>query len=201
VAYNPAEWCAVELRLGHAFSSNGSLARDAALRLYALSAPLLQELRDTWRLGPHALAGFRFQPIYGKVNLLAELPVHFQLYVWAGGGAVLLDRTSPSLCLYPRVGDADPGRCVRAGVVHWEDFLSESRVSPLVSLALGLRLFVAAHHQVTLEVRSWSYLDRYYQGIIRADVSPLTPTGGGHLAGDIGLTHLGQLELGYGFVF
>jgi outer membrane beta-barrel protein len=201
VAYAPAEWGAVELRVGHAFSSNSSLARDAARRQYELSAPRLTELRDTWRLGPHALAGFRFQPLYGKVSLLAEVPVHFQLYAWAGAGAVLLDRTSPSLCLYPQEGGVDPGRCVQGGVVRWDQYLSEARVSPLVSLALGLRLYLARHHALSLEVRSWHYLDRYYQDVARAQVSPTTPTGGGALATDAGLTSLAQLELGYAFVF
>jgi outer membrane beta-barrel protein len=201
LAYNAAEWGAVELRLGHAFTRNTSAAGDAAVRLYGLTTPQVTELRNTWRLGPHALVGFRFQPIYGKLNLVAELPVHFQVYAWAGGGAVLLDRTSPTLCLAPIAGGVDPRRCVQGGEVRWDEYLSEARVSPLVSLALGLRLFVAQHHALTLEGRSWSYLDRFYQDVTRAAVSAANPAGGGTAVRDPGLTHVGQFELGYSYVF
>jgi outer membrane beta-barrel protein len=200
-AYNVAEWWAVELRLGHAFAGNTSAAAAAAARLYGLDAPVVTELKDTWRLGPHVVAGVRLQPIYGKVNLAAELPVHFQLYGWVGGGAVLLDRTSPSLCLAPRSAGVDPQRCVQGGVVHWEAYLTETRASPLVSLALGLRLFLAQHHLLSVEVRSWSYLDRSYQGVVRAAVSAANPAGGGTAAPEVGLTHVGTLELGYAYVF
>ncbi len=37
-------------------------------------------------MGVNGSIGARWQPIYGKINLIAELPVHFQLYLWAGGG-------------------------------------------------------------------------------------------------------------------
>jgi hypothetical protein len=105
------------------------------------------------------------------------------------------------LCLAPIAGGVDPQRCVQDGVVHWDAYLAEARVSPLVSLALGFRLFVAQHHALTLEARSWSYLDRFYQDVVRADVSAANPTGGGTAARDPGLTHVGQFELGYSHVF
>jgi outer membrane beta-barrel protein len=197
VAYNPAEWWALELRLGTALTRNNSVARDVAVRLSQVSDLTVTELKDTWRLGPYALAGFRFQPLYGKLNLASELVVHFQVFGWAGGGAALLDRTSPSLCLNP----ADPGRCVQGGEVNWDGYFSEHKASPLVSVALGIRFFLGQHHLLSLEARLWSYLDSFYQGVVRADVSVAAPTAGGTAVSDPGLTHVGPLELGYGLVF
>ena len=205
VAYNPLEWLGVELRGGYALSFNNSVAEQVASRVYALTTTRLDELSGTWGLKANGLFGLRFQPIYGKLNLVADLPVHFQLYLWVGGGVASLSRISPTLCLYPKTSTQDPAQCVvRDGGttrVEWANYFREQKLSPLVSLALGLRLFVAQHHLISLEVRSWSFSDSYYQQVNPGQVSPGNPTGGGQAAKGLLLTHLAQLDLGYVVVF
>ena len=204
VAYNPLEWLAVEARGGYAVSFNNFVAEQSAVSVYQLKVAQLNELTGTWGLGANGVLGLRLQPIYGKLNLVADLPVHFQVYLWAGGGVASLSRTSPTLCLYPNTAVNDPQRCVvsdgNGTRVEWANYVSERRLSPLVSLALGLRLFIAQHHAVGLEVRSWSYTDAFYRGVNREQVSPATPTGGGRLVTS-GFTHLAQIDLGYVVMF
>jgi outer membrane beta-barrel protein len=205
VAYNPLEWLGVELRGGYALSRNNALAAQVAAKTYQLTSTTVDELSGTWGMGANGLLGVRFQPIYGKLNLWADLPVHFQIYLWVGGGLAALSRTSPMLCLYPKTSSADPQQCVvtQGGVtrVQWSAYLTQRRLSPLVSLALGMRLFLAQHHALALEVRSWSYPDAYYLGVVRGAVSPTNPTVGGGLAPNPGFTHLAQVELGYVVMF
>jgi outer membrane beta-barrel protein len=223
VAYNPTEWLGIELRGGYALSFNNATAANAAAEFYPRVVERLDELPDTWRMGFNGLLGVRFQPIYGKLSLVADVPVHFQLYLWAGGGLASLGRTSPTLCLAPKTSAGDPAQCVVTDAtgtqVRWEHYLSEQRLAPVVSLAVGLRLFIAQHHAVSLEVRSWSYTDSFYVNVLRGEVSPSSPTRGGQLApnrcfpelggpktGDLAeptacFTTLGQVELGYVVLF
>ena len=53
---------------------------------------------DLWEMTAHGVVGARFQPIYGKINLMSELPIHFQFYLWVGGGVGYLKRESMVLC-------------------------------------------------------------------------------------------------------
>lgn len=204
-AYNPWEWLGVEVRGGYALSFNNTVARDVAVRVYEQTSALIDELPGTWRMEANGLVGVRFQPIYGKLSLLSELPVHFQLYLSVGGGGASLVRRSPMLCLHPKTSAADPGRCVTvesgSARVQWASFLGERRVAPVLSLAVGARLFLAQHHALSVEARSWSYADSYYLDVVREAVSPSSPTSGGRLASDPGFIHLGQLEIGYTVLF
>jgi outer membrane beta-barrel protein len=139
-------------------------------------------------MGPNGVVGARFQPIYGKLNLMAELPVHFQLYLWAGGGAGLFNRRSLLIC-----PSRSGSRC--------DGYFTETKVSPLVSLALGFRFFIAGQHAVRIEARTWSFLDSYYVNVDRNASSPANPTAGGMPSRDAGITTISQIDLGYSFVF
>ena len=68
-------------------------------------------------------------------------------------------------------------------------------MSPLVSLALGFRFFVAQQHSVKLEVRDWSYLDSFQINVDRATGTGGTPSP------NAGITNLVQFDLGYAFIF
>ncbi|MDP3503066.1 MAG: outer membrane beta-barrel domain-containing protein [Myxococcales bacterium] len=189
VGYNVAEWLAVELRAGYAFSRQTSLAdqvKQAFLTQMGLSR--INDFTDLWQMGVNGVVGVRFQPIYGKLNLLAELPVHFQLYLWAGGGAGLFSRESLLICLQ-RTGSG----CGQ--------YYTETKVSPIVSLALGFRFFIADKHAVRLEARTWSFLDSYFVNVDRANVSAANPTAGGMSSPNAGVTTISQIDLGYSFVF
>ncbi len=189
-AYNVTDWFALELRGGYAISRHTSLAEQIQQDFFAnTSISRASDAADLWEMTGNAVVGARFQPIYGKLNLLAELPVHFQLYLWAGGGAGLLKRESLVLCTV-KVSNRECG-----------EFLTENKVSPLVSLALGFRFFVAQHHSVKLEARSWSYLDSYFVDVDRANSTAGNPTAGGRPAPNAGVTHMVQFDLGYAFIF
>lgn len=189
VAYNVAEWFALELRVGYAYSRQTSLAdqvKDAFNSQNSL--PKINDFSDLWQMGFNGIVGARFQPIYGKLNLLAELPVHFQLYLWAGGGVGTFTRESLLICPQ-RSGSTCSG------------YLREDKLSPIVSLALGFRFFIANRHAVRLEARTWSWLDSYWVGVDRATVTANNPTQGGMLSPNAGITTLSQIDLGYSFVF
>lgn len=171
-AYNVKELFAVELRAGGAISSNTALAREIQGTAITRTIPSPSDAADLWRLSWHGVVGARFQPIYGKFNLMGELPVHFQVWLWAGGGVAYLERESVAFCATP----AGPG-CAA--------FATQTGGSPLVSAALGLRFFLPQGHALKLELRDWSYLDSYR-----------TSTGTRS-----GVTNLVQLEVGYAFIF
>ncbi len=206
VAYNFADWLAVEVRGGYAIGRLTSLAEQIQDDPPSTSAMTMADAADIWQMTGHGVAGLRFQPIYGKLNLMAELPVHFQLYAWLGGGVGALKRESLVLCpdaaacaAYRADANGD-GASDRIGP---SPFHTEYKVSPLVSLALGFRFFIGseANHSVKIEARSWSYLDSYLVDIRKANVNPGDPTGGGVAASNASITNLVQLDLGYAFIF
>lgn len=207
VAYNFTDWLGLEARGGYAFARLTSLAEQIQ-EDPAASMSRLADAADLWQMTGHGVLGLRFQPIYGKLSLLAELPVHFQLYVWAGGGVVALRKESVVLCpdkpacdayLQDRVGPS-PFTTSDPNDARFEHM---NKISPLVSLALGFRFFIGneANHSIKIEARSWHFLDSYLVDITRANVSVANPTGGGSLSPNAGITNLVQLDLGYAFIF
>jgi len=194
VSRNFAEWLGVELRGGYAIARHTSLADQIATD-FAANNPVTatseaKELSDLWEMTANAVVGLRFQPIYGKLGLMAELPVHFQLYAWLGGGFGLFNRTSLTICVVP------------SGTRECSEYRSETnKPGPVVSAALGFRFFIVGKHSFKLEVRDYSYLDSYYTGVMRAQVTPQNPTAGGKLSPDAGITNLVQFDLGYSFLF
>jgi len=188
VARNFAEWLGVELRGGYAISRHTSLADQIASDFAAnTSIMTVKELSDLWEMTANAMIGLRFQPIYGKLGLMAELPVHFQLYAWVGGGGGLFHRESLTLCTQVS------GRTCSA-------YYTQDKPGPLVSAALGFRFFIAGKHSVKAEVRDFSYLDSFYVGVDRSLVNANNPTGG-VTKPQTGVSNLVQFDLGYSFLF
>lgn len=184
VAVNPMDWFGIELRGGYAISRHTSLADQIQTDFFANNTiSKANDAADLWELTAHGVIGARFQPIYGKINLMSELPIHFQFYLWAGGGVGLLKRESMVLC--------DQRKSARECAA----FKVDNKVSPLVSVALGFRFFVAQQHSIKIEVRDWSYLDSFLIKIDRA-----TGTGGEE-SPNAGITNLVQFDLGYSFIF
>ncbi len=189
-AYNPLEWLGIELRGGYAYSASSNLARDVQAKFVASNEPRATDLSDNWALKVNAVLGARFQPIYGKVNLLSEWPVHFQFYAWAGAGVGTLEKTSIVLCL-----DRQAGSC--------GSFVKSNRVAPLVGTAIGSRFWLPTssdRHSFKLEVRGLSFVDSYVADATRSAVSADNANGDGILKSGP-LTHLLQLDIGYAFSF
>ncbi|MCU0699525.1 MAG: outer membrane beta-barrel domain-containing protein [Myxococcaceae bacterium] len=192
-AYNVVEWFAVEARVGYAYSRQTSLADQVKEAFSSQNTlPKINDFSDLWQMGFNGVVGARFQPIYGKLNLLAELPVHFQLYLWAGGGVGSFTRESLLIC---------PQRSGSSCTGYFREGDNPPVIKPIVSLALGFRFFVANRHAVRLEARTWSWLDSYYVGVDRPMVTANNPTAGGMLSPNAGVTTLSQIDLGYSFVF
>lgn len=205
VAWNVKDWLALEVRGGYAFSRLTSLAEQIQGDFFAnTTISKANDAADAWRMNGHGVLGLRFQPIYGKINLVAELPVHFQLYFWIGGGVGGFQRESIVMCpdkaactAYLADGDGD-GSADRLGPTP---FVVDTRVGPLASLALGFRFFVTSGHSLRLEVRDWSFLDSYFINIDRATSSVGNPTSGGMASPNAGITNLMQIDIGYAFIF
>lgn len=179
-AYNVKDWFAVELRAGYAISRQTSLADQIQTDFFTnTTISKASDAADLWELTGHGVVGARFQPVYGKLNLMSEVPVHFQIYLWAGGGAAYMKRESMVLC------------ATRNGR-ECSEFQTEGKVSPLVSLALGFRFFIAQQHSIKFEFRDWSWLDSYRTGMDRSGQGGMEVTG---------VTNLVQIDLGYAFIF
>lgn len=192
VGWNIAETFALEIKGGFAYSQHTAFADRVAVeferRNPLTSVPVVDDLRDLWEMTANAVVGVRWQPIYGKLGLMAELPIHFQFYVWAGGGAGLFKKQSLVIC-NERQGNV----C--------NSLFGETQVGPLVSVALGGRFFITQRQAVRLELRDYSYLDSYRENINRAAaVNPSTPDGNGTVV-NAGITNLVMFDLGYTFLF
>lgn len=199
VAFNLFDWLAFDVRVGYAISRHTSLAVDVASKFYAnTSISKVRDLADLWQMGGNAIIGARFQPIYGKLNLTAELPVHFQLYLWVGGGAGLFTRESLVLCF-------DRSSNARCGTEEDPKYFRQNAVKPIVSIALGFRFFLADHHALKVEARDWSFLDSYYEGVDRTKLNgsdeAAVQAAGGQLSPTAGVTNMVQFDLGYSYIF
>ncbi len=204
-AYNLTDWLGLEVRAGYALSRHTSLAdqiqADFLGQVYggtSTSFVTIADLSETWQMTVNSVVGLRFQPIYGKIGLMAELPVHFQLYIWAGGGFGLFQKESLTICF-------DVSACreqVQGG--RRGGYLTETKPGPLVSLALGFRFwlpFTGVRHIFRIEARDFSYLDSYFIEVNRTQLNANNQTGGGRLSPAAGVSNLVMLDLGYTFLF
>lgn len=204
LAYNVFDTLALEARAGWAASRQTGLARSISESfLDREDKRVTDELEDLWQMNLHGVAGVRWAPVYGKLSLLADLPVHFQAYLWGGGGLGSFKRQSIIQCT--NVVNRDLGICddrsdpLDRGTATRNYWVSESRVAPVVSAAAGFRFFVREQHALRFEVRDWVFQDQYRTGLSREDWEAGRETG--TLAESPGLTHLVQFDIGYTFLF
>lgn len=210
VGYNFNENWALELRGGYAVSGHTGLAKDAAAALLSLDpasqARTRSDLSNLWTMKANGVLGVRWAPIYGKISLLAELPVHFQTYVWLGGGAAQLEQQSIVYCR--NVGNRPAGICgqVQAGagglpelVPGTEAYRTDTKNSWVGSAAVGFRFFTGNVGAINLELRNYVYPDAYLQNVDRT----VAEAGGetGTPAPSPGLINLVLFDLGYTFFF
>lgn len=204
VAYNLFDTFAIEGRAGYAFSRQTGLARSISESFLTRDdKKLTDELQDLWRMNAHGVVGLRWAPVYGKLSLVAEVPAHFQAYLWGGGGVGSFKRQSLIQCA--DVVNRDLGICDNrtdplnrstATENYWE---KETRVAPVVSAAVGLRFFAFERHGVKFELRDWVFRDAYRVELSRDQWEAGQDTG--TPAPHPGLTHLVQFDIGYTFLF
>jgi outer membrane beta-barrel protein len=215
LAYNLTEQFAFELSGGYALSRHTNVAEAAATEVVTAD-PTTQQKRvddfsDLWQLGWSATGALRWAPIYGKLNIAAELPVHFQFYLLAGGGAGGMTRDSLVYC----IGNVDPTKRKSATCNPGDPNpynlapLHSSAVKPLILGGVGMRFFLTKWAGLRLEVRDLAFPDSYRVGITRADSEHDTGAlnGGeaaatqGRQADSPGFTHLVFVQLGASFLF
>lgn len=192
-AYNASEAFAVELRAGYAITRHTGVASQVARDFLRLDPGrrmrITDDLSALWEMRANGAIGIRWAPIYGKISLLSELPVHFQAYLWGGGGLGQFHRQSVVYC--KQVLDRDAGAC--------SDWLSENKVRPLASFAFGMRYFIGQHGSIKMELRNYLFPDSYLTSIDRIAAERGEATG--TPASSPGLINLVTFELGYAFIF
>lgn len=193
---NLTETFAVEARGGYALSRHTGYARGIGVKLLQRDPlgpsgglQIVDDLTDLWEMRFNLMAGVRWAPVYGKLSLMAELPVHFQAYVWLGGGLGGLHRESVAYCL--AVTSREEGTC--------GEWLVEDRTAPIGGVALGVRFFASQTASIKLELRDYAFVDTYRVQIDRAAAERGDASSG--VAGPGGLTHLVLFDVGYSFVF
>ena len=196
LAYNIWETFALELRGGYALgglSSTGKQVQDQ-YKVATIDPPpadrdaevLAADFADLWQLQWQALVLPRWQPIYGKLNLVTELPVHFQVYLTAGGGMVGLHRESN---VYRQAN---------------LEFLEQDKMSPAFAGGGGMRFWMSDWAILKIELLDISFPDEYRERISRWDASQEqggTDPQAGTAAASPGLTNLLFLNIGTSFQF
>src|SRR6185295_14741915 len=191
-AFNIFNTLAVEARASIAYTRQTGLAHRIAQQFLerdpSLGIERADDLSDAWQMRTNVMAGLRWQPIYGKISLLAEMPVHFQAYVSANGGVGSFHRQSLVYCR--ALLSRDDGTCA--------DWLTEDKLSPVVSEALGIRFFTHQQGSIRFEVRDYAFQDSYLVNIDRTVAEAGGTTGEQARAG---FTHLVLFDVGYAFLF
>jgi outer membrane beta-barrel protein len=191
-AYNVNDTIAFEGRLAYALSRHTGLANQVAAQLLqrnpASELRQVDDFANLWEMNANALVGLRWQPIYGKISLMAELPVHFQGYLWVGGGAGMFHRESIVYC--QKVESRAEGTC--------SNWLQEDKINWLGSAAIGMRFFTHQKGAIKLELRNYLFPDSYRVDIDRTQAEQGKSTGAEASAG---VTPLWMFDLGYTFFF
>lgn len=195
VGYNFAETFGVELRGGYAISGLTGLAKSVRNNLIVRDParnqdPVVDDLSGLWQMKANVAIGLRWMPIYGKINLVADLPVHFNFYLWAGPGFVMAERESIVYCESVS-GTGSSREC--------NQFRTETANRPMGSVAAGMRFFTHKGGAIRLEIRDNVFADSFLDNINRADAEAGRPTG--TEASSPGLTHSVVADVGYTFIF
>ena len=90
----------------------------------------------------------RVAPIYGKLNLASELPIHFQAFLLGGAGAARIHRESVNLCAQPGTGACD-------------SFQQSDALAPVALAGAGLRFYFSRRFSLRTEVRSYLFRSSY----------------------------------------
>jgi outer membrane beta-barrel protein len=191
-AFNVHNTLALQARASVAYTRQTGLARRIAQQFLerdpALGIERADDLSDAWEMRGNLVGGLRWAPIYGKISLLAELPVHFQAYLSAGGGVGSFHRQSLVYCR--SLLSRDDGTC--------SEWMTEDRLAPVVSGALGIRFFSTQQGSLRFEVRDYAFQDSYLVNIDRTVAEAGGDTGEPARAG---FTHLVLFDIGYAFIF
>jgi outer membrane beta-barrel protein len=186
--HNWGEFFAIEIMLGGGVGQLTNLAQSLRLTDGAFNHTNTTDLANAGTLTAYGQVGFRLTPLYGKFNLASELPVHFDIYIDAGGGAAYVTYHSILGCNEDVTGT--PPACPN------NDFHQESMPTWAFHVGGGIRLFITQQITIRVEVQDLVFPDRYYTGL------NLEMSSGGftQLYGKPGLTQVPLMLAGLGFL-
>jgi outer membrane beta-barrel protein len=195
-AYNFTNEWAAELFAGYAYSKHSSIADQVTSEVASHNIktnPTTDDFSSLWEMKWNVAAGARWAPIYGKLSLSSELPIHFQAYIAAGAGVAGLSRTSVVYCLDQPTVDAN-------GNPTCDTPLQQSRVSPLIHFGGGLRFWIIKNAALRLEARDYTFPDQYQTNIDRASAATGNDQAGTP-ATNPGFEHIIFLTAGLTYIF
>lgn len=207
--YNLTENWAIELGGGYAYSRHTSVADAASQTIVkdnpTKSAKIVDDFSDLWQMTWSATGAIRWTPIYGKLNVAAELPLHFQFFLLLGGGAGGMKRDSLVYC----VGSRPSSGAVTCGNGADDDLrpLHQEEVKPLILGGFGMRLFLTQAVGIRIEVRDEMFPDSFREKIDRAAAEGDTAANEGSApaqgtpSANPGFTHLVFANIGIVFSF
>ncbi len=201
LAYNMSDTLAVELRGGYALSRHTGLADQVADKLLqrdpARELTQGDDFSHLWEMKGNGVIGLRWAPLYGKISLLAELPVHAQAYLWAGAGAGQFERQSIVYCANASRPKTSSGAA--SGPAVCNEYLFETDLKFVGSAAAGFRFFTHQGGGVRAELRNYIFPDAYRIDIDRRAAESGQETG--TQTTTAGLTNLVLFDVGYSFIF
>ena len=156
------------------------------------------DLADGGALMATGQLGLRFTPVYGKMNLSSELPVHFNFYFNAGGGASLVNFNGILSCQKDPVG----GKTLCPEALHPSDIA----IRPSFNVGGGLRFWMSDLLSIRFEVRDIVFPDQF--ATVAYKIVPpntMTSTPGETLttktdSTNAGLTQIPLVFIGVGFL-
>ncbi len=155
-AYHITDAWSLELTGGYVLAQerqNLTNRNEDSIRVSMAADPTLDnEFADMGQMEWVAHGGIRWSPIYGKLNLAAEIPVHFGAYASVAGGVAGVRRVSLADCSSVTPGDD--------GFVRYDCHTTED-VKPSLGMAVGLRFYIANWFAVRTELSNFMFPDEY----------------------------------------
>jgi outer membrane beta-barrel protein len=157
ITYHPNEWLDFGAELLGNLTGLSQLSENVRVDLCRgasgcrSSAQPKDELSNDNQLRLGAFAVGKLAPIYGKFNLAAELPVHFQAYLLGGAGGAAVHRESVNLCAQP-------------GTAACTAFQSTDAFKPVGELGFGFRFYLGQSWSLRAEVRTYLFGSSYKSG-------------------------------------
>jgi outer membrane beta-barrel protein len=212
IAYNPSNNYAIEVvGLGSYARLNGVAlqARDAVFQEPVVIGPKgsqvdakADDFADLWQLRYGGMLAFRWNPVYGKINLASELPVHFNFFLSVGAGALGLHKDSVAFCVNgPGKTGGDPTQR-RSPDATCGQYLTEDSVKLGGTIAGGLRLWLNERWSLRAEVRDVTFFDSYRTDILRGDAeSGVAPDSVSQQSSDPGISNIVEFSAGATVLF
>ncbi|MHB8418531.1 MAG: outer membrane beta-barrel domain-containing protein [Myxococcales bacterium] len=187
LSYHVTEAWAVELIGGYAFGgptslfcqaenpSNASTCNQGSNSIFkgavASGKTYPTDFPNLWVMnGPNAMLGLRWEPVYGKLSLLTELPIHFKWFLSLDGGVADFMRNSLAFCSNYNAGaGGGTGDCnynVNAGIYQT---VTQTQWNWLASAATGLRFIVFSRLSLEAAIRDYLWADSYPVNFSAAD--------------------------------